>query len=46
MMALSLGLGLAIGTCVRRDAEAPVRYIGASDRESPAAGAGSASRPG
>ncbi|NNL64881.1 MAG: hypothetical protein HKP30_01435 [Myxococcales bacterium] len=31
MLALSLALGLAIGTCVRRDAEAPARYIGSAE---------------
>lgn len=28
MLALSLAIGLAIGTCVRRDAEQPATFIG------------------
>ncbi|MBW2313341.1 MAG: hypothetical protein JRH10_04045 [Deltaproteobacteria bacterium] len=28
MLALSLAVGLAIGTCVRRDAEQPATFIG------------------
>jgi len=28
MLALSLAVGLAIGTCVRRDAERPATFIG------------------
>ncbi len=37
MMGLSLAFGLVLGTCVRRGAEAPVRYIG--EREAPGASA-------
>jgi len=29
MLGLSLALGLALGTCIRREAEAPARYLGA-----------------
>lgn len=35
MLALSLALGLAIGTCVRRQAEAPARYIGSVEGQRP-----------
>lgn len=36
MLVLSLAVGLAIGTCVRRGSEAPARYIGSIDEGAPA----------
>jgi hypothetical protein len=36
MLLVSLAIGLAIGTCVRREAEGPARYIGQATPEAPA----------
>jgi len=42
-LVLSLLLGIAIGTCVRRQAEAPARFIGSLDAPPPGwGGSGSA----
>jgi len=35
MLALSLVIGLSLGTCVRRQVEQPARYIGALEPDAP-----------
>lgn len=41
MLALSLAVGLAIGTCVRRESERPATYIGEASPTRLDAGCGS-----